>query len=102
MTNWYKHGLEPTTDVDGWSVFSEAEGDDPKFVAFFVLKEQAEAFLTLRHQEDTETPLVFEPAVELAVATEDYGIVTANDYTIDNHKQLRDRIARVRREQTAN
>lgn len=89
--------LSPEVGEPGWSVFTGCDGEDPKFVGFFLRKEVAELMLTVTNPEDGS--LVYsrdgDTAVELAYLT-DQGIVTANDYTIKDHAELHERIVRTR------
>lgn len=75
-------------EVDGWAVFTGAEGETPRFVAFFTDEEDATEYAKKRAAEDS-TP-------ELAVLTADYGIVAAPDTDLGEHAHLRARIDQAR------
>lgn len=85
-------------DVDGWAVFSGSEGEDPKFEGFFLTQEDAQAVAEAPHPDlDQGDCLFFDSSWSRAVLTADFGIVAANDYTIDTHEKLRARIAEARK-----
>jgi hypothetical protein len=86
--------LEPLIGQPGWSIYTGSDGDDPWFLGFFIRKSDAEALLRLRDPEDGVTPLYCDPVIVPSLLTE-HGVVTANDYQIKTHEQLRERLATV-------
>jgi hypothetical protein len=83
--------------IEGWAVYSGCEGDASTFRGFFIREEDAEAFSIANDpDEEEEFPLCVDPAAVVALLTDD-GIYTANDYEIETHQQLRDRLIEHRR-----
>lgn len=96
MTSFYEHGLEQAVDIEGWAVFAGAEGETPRFVAFFVYEADAETFIEFPDSEDPERTRVFEPAIVRAILTQDLGLVAENDTDLKTHEDLRRRIEKYR------
>ena len=92
MTDFYEMGLEPTTNVRGYAVFIGCEGEDPRFRAFLVDKDQAEALASLMRASICDGSV----QCELAFLTSDMGLVTANDFEIKTHEELEQRIINAR------
>lgn len=88
--DFYDRGLEPVTTGDGWAVFTGCEGDSPQFIAFFIW--EADAKELAMHLADD----VSDVGCELAIITDDMGIVAANDGDIKTHHDLRQRIINAR------
>jgi len=94
MTKFYEMGLEPVTDQNGWAVFTGCEGETPDFVAFFVDEKAANAFAKSLNEDPefgNQDAFTF-----LAVLTSDMGIVAENDFELQTHEQLRERIQEAR------
>lgn len=70
--------------LQGWACFSGANGDDPKFSAFFT--DEADAIDHARE--------LFDGQAVRAIVTE-HGIIAENDFEIASHEQLRMTIAQV-------
>ncbi|HEX4334653.1 MAG TPA: hypothetical protein VH062_02000 [Polyangiaceae bacterium] len=91
--NFYDLGLEAVTDVDGWAVFSGCDGEDPRFVSFHV--DESDACECVRRMK-SDPERSDDVAAELAVLTSDMGVVSANDFELQTHEQLRARIEQAR------
>lgn len=85
-------GVELETTEEGWAVYGGSEGDNAYFVAFFLREDTAQSFAQAKHPDPDEGTLVFDPCVTLALRTP-VGIISANDYTVKNHEQLKARLA---------
>lgn len=85
--------VEPDdAEARGFAVWDGCEGEDPRFVAFFVRKDEADGFVETALNEDGERRFHdHNTDVGLAILTE-RGIVSANDFTIETHEQLVERI----------
>jgi hypothetical protein len=79
---------------EGWALYTGSEGDAPWFLGFFVRRSDAEALLVAR---DADGGLLLcDPVIVPALLTE-HGVVAANDFEIETHEQLRERLAGRRR-----
>jgi hypothetical protein len=89
--NLYEAGLElAECPKRGWVVYTSVSGEDPDFCAFFLSEHEALHFRETYRDEEGE-PL-FDSAIELAILTP-HGIVTANDFRLNTHELLAQRIA---------
>jgi hypothetical protein len=90
-TRGYSNGLELVeASTEGWAVFSHINGECPEFVAFVTDEKRARRM----------AKRTFDGTWELAVLTP-HGIVSANDYEIATHAELRARIAATPAEEEA-
>ena len=92
--DWYREGIQPEEVLDGWAVFSEAEGDAPCFRGFFVMESDAHAFASALdpspHAEDDEKICVDGHAVP--AVWRDGVVYCSNDYALDTQELLRERL----------
>ncbi len=79
--------------VEGWSVYSGAEGESPQFEDFFVDRVRAEGVCDARDVDGH--PVLFDAFVFDAILLPE-GLVTSNDFEIRNHEHLAERIAQWR------
>ena len=75
--------------VEGWAVYSLCEGDCPVFGGFHVSRESA--WDAVEKRDDDGDRVLYDADVFDAILLPE-GLVTANDYNIQNHKQLAERI----------
>lgn len=80
--------------VDGWAVYSSAEGESPVLEDFFVDREKADAAVVER---DADDELVLFDAFVFDAILLPEGLVTSNDFEIRSHDDLRKRIEEWRR-----
>ena len=75
--------------VEGWSVYSSAEGDSPEFESFFV--DRAAAWEASEERDHEGEKALFDAFVFDAILLPE-GLVTCNDFEIRSHDDLRQRI----------
>ncbi len=75
--------------VEGWSVYSGAEGESPSFEEFYVDRERAD--LAVAEVDSDDHPVLFDAFVFDAILLPE-GLITSNDFEIRNHEQLAERI----------
>lgn len=83
----YEHGVSAEMDLEGWSIHTGCEGEDPTFVGFLVDKGDAEFLLTRKQEDDPACAYYTDPSIDVAIVKE-HGIITSNDFAVDTHDKL--------------
>jgi|WetSurMetagenome_2_1015567.scaffolds.fasta_scaffold542702_2 hypothetical protein len=93
---YYEFGLDVASEgYTGWALFCGVDGEDPKLIGFFTKKEDARLFAAQKDPEDPECLLHCDTDVVPAILTNE-GLVSANDFGINTHEELKARIAACR------
>lgn len=71
----------------GWAVFTGCEGEDPRFAAFFMGVETAEAAIAMVDGDGCKR--FSDAQIVPAVVLEGCGVVASDDMEIDTHEKLR-------------